>query len=96
MKWILHDWDDERSIAVLKSCRRAVRQGGTLVVLEAVLAPPNEGAGAKFADLNMLAVPGRQERTKEEFARLFAASGFRLTNVIEAGPRISIIEGEPA
>lgn len=96
MKWILHDWDDERSIAVLKTCRRAIRPEGTLVVLEAVLAPPNEGARAKFADLNMLAVPGGQERTEEEFARLFAAAGFRLTRTIDAGPRISIIEGKPA
>ncbi|WP_432283604.1 methyltransferase [Aminobacter sp. BA135] len=95
MKWILHDWDDERSITVLKSCRRAIRPDGTLVVLEAVLAPPNEGPGAKFADLNMLAVPGGEERTKDQFARLYAASGFRLTRVIEAGPRISVVEGVP-
>ncbi|MEO5323756.1 methyltransferase, partial [Mesorhizobium sp. CC13] len=72
------------------------RPEGTLVVLEAVLAPPNEGARAKFADLNMLAVPGGQERTEEEFARLFGAAGFRLTRTIDAGPRISIIEGKPA
>ena len=65
------------------------------VAAAAVLAPPNEGARAKFADLNMLAVPGGQERTRDEFASLFAASGFRLTKVIDAGPRISIIEGEP-
>ncbi|GAA4113037.1 methyltransferase [Aminobacter aganoensis] len=95
LKWILHDWDDERSIAILKSCRRAIRPGGRLVVLDAVLAPPNEGARAKFADLNMLAVPGGQERTEDEFAGLFAASGFRLTNIVDAGPRISLIEGKP-
>lgn len=95
MKWILHDWDDERSIAILKSCRRAIRHDGKLLVLDAVLAPPNEGARAKFADLNMLAVPGGQERTRDEFASLFTASGFRLTNVFDAGPRISLIEGEP-
>ncbi|PWK66890.1 methyltransferase [Aminobacter sp. AP02] len=95
MKWIIHDWDDERSIAVLKSSRRAMRPGGKLLVLEAVLAPPNEGARVKFADLNMLAVPGGQERTADEFARLFEASGFRLTRTINAGPRISIIEGVP-
>ncbi|AWC24176.1 Multifunctional cyclase-dehydratase-3-O-methyl transferase TcmN [Aminobacter sp. MSH1] len=95
MKWILHDWDDERSIAILKCCRRAIRPDGKLLVLDAVLAPPNEGARAKFADLNMLAVPGGQERTRVEFASLFTASGFRLTNVFDAGPRISLIEGEP-
>ena len=46
MKWILHDWDDERSITVLKSCPYAMRHEGTLVVLEAVFAPSNEGARA--------------------------------------------------
>lgn len=96
LKWIIHDWDDARAIAVLKSCRRAIRPGGKLVVLEAVLAPPNEGAPAKFADLNMLTVPGGQERTAEEFAKLFDAGGFNLTRTIDAGPRISIIEGKPA
>lgn len=95
MKSVLHDWDDERSIAILKSCRRALRPGGKLLVLEAVLAPPNEGPRAKFADLNMLVAPGGQERTAEEFAKLFNASGFRLMRTIDAGPRISIIEGEP-
>ncbi|WP_165915956.1 hypothetical protein [Aminobacter aminovorans] len=45
---------------------------------------------------NRWPIPGGQEKTKDEFARLFAASGFRLTRVIEAGPRMSIIEGEPA
>lgn len=74
MKWILHDWDDERSIAILKCCRRAIRPDGKLLVLDAVLAPPNEGARAKFADLNMLAVPGGQERTRVEFASLFTVS----------------------
>lgn len=96
MKWILHDWDDERSMAILKSCRRAIRPDGKLVVLDAVLAPPNEGARAKFADLNMLAVPGGQERTRDEFASLFAATGFRMTNVVDATARISIIEAVPA
>lgn len=95
LKWILHDWDDERSIAILKSCRRAIRPGGKLVVLEAVLAPPNEGARAKFADLNMLAVPGGQERSEDEFARLFQAAGFSLARVVPAG-RIDVIEARPA
>ena len=95
LKWILHDWDDERSIAILKSCRRAIKPGGKLVVLEAVLAPPNEGARAKFADLNMLAVPGGQERTEDEFARLLQAAGFSLARVVPAG-RIDVIEARPA
>lgn len=95
MKWILHDWDDERSLAVLRSCRRSIRPDGRLVILESLLAPPNEGARAKFADLNMLAVPGGQERSVEEYARLFDATGFELTMAVDTGPRISVMECRP-
>ncbi|RWJ05465.1 MAG: methyltransferase, partial [Mesorhizobium sp.] len=65
LKWILHDWDDDTNIRILKTCRRAMRPDGKLLVLESILAPPNEGAGAKFGDLNMLVMPGGQERTGE-------------------------------
>ncbi|WP_269929895.1 methyltransferase [Aminobacter sp. HY435] len=95
MKWILHDWDDERSLAVLKSSRRSIEPDGKLLVLESILAPRNEGARAKFADLNMLAVPGGQERTTEEYGRLYEASGFALARVFDTGPRISIMECRP-
>jgi hypothetical protein len=43
----------------------------------------------------MLVMPGGQERTAEEFRSLLAASDFRVANIVEAGPRISIIEAEP-
>jgi hypothetical protein len=67
-----------------------------LMVVDAVIAPPNEGAAAKFADLNMLVAPGGQERTREEFSRLFDVAGFQLTQVIETGTRMSVIEGRLA
>ncbi|RWK40016.1 methyltransferase [Mesorhizobium sp.] len=95
LKWILHDWDDDTNIRILKTCRRAMRPEGKLLVLESILAPPNEGAGAKFGDLNMLVMPGGQERTAEEFRSLLAASDFQVVNIVEAGPRISVIEAEP-
>ncbi|CCV07281.1 conserved hypothetical protein [Mesorhizobium metallidurans STM 2683] len=96
LKWILHDWDDETNVAILKNCRRAIHDGGKLLVFEAVLAPPNQGANAKFSDLNMLVAPDGQERTAEEFKSLLAKGGFEVTEIVEAGPRISIVEGRPA
>ncbi len=95
LKWILHDWDDEKCLAILKNCRRAIRPHGKLFVLESVLAPPNEGALAKFADLNMLVVPGGEERTEEQFSALLAAADFQLERIIPAGPRTSILEARP-
>ncbi len=96
MKAVLHDWYDPEATEILRACRRAMDRPARLMVVDAVIAPPNEGAAAKFADLNMLVAPGGQERTREEFSRLFDGAGFRLTRVIETGTRMSVIEGTPA
>jgi O-methyltransferase domain len=94
-KAILHDWDDAASIAILQNCRRAIKPHGKLLVLEQIIASPNEAPEAKFSDLNMLVAPGGQERTREEFAALFAAADFRLANVIPNHTGLSVIEGLP-
>ena len=95
LKAVLHDWNDPEAVAILRVCCGAMDRKARLLVVEAVIGPPNEGAVAKFADLNMLVVPGGQERTREEFATLFEAAGFRLERVIQTGTRFSVIEGSP-
>src|SRR6478672_11742431 len=93
LKAILHDWEDPASIAILQNCRRAIKVQGKLLVLEQLILAPNEAPQAKFSDLNMLVAPGGQERTREEFASLFAAAGFRLLNVIPNQTGFHVIEG---
>ena len=95
LKMILHDWDDATAIAILERCRRAIKPDGKLVVLERVLGPANQDPGARFSDLNMLVSPGGQERTREEFAAILDAARFRLTAVLAAGTRISVVEAVP-
>jgi len=95
LKMILHDWDDATAIAILERCRRAIKPDGRLVVLERVLGPANQDPGARFSDLNMLVSPGGQERTREEFAAILDAARFRLTAVLAADTRISVVEAVP-
>jgi hypothetical protein len=92
LKWILHDWEDEEAIAILRTVRRG---GGTLLVIERLLGPPNEGAEAKFTDLNMLVGPGGRERTLDEFATLLAAAGYRLVGDTPVPGGLHVLEGEP-
>jgi SAM-dependent methyltransferase len=92
LKAVLHDWDDEPASRILRACRHAMRPGGRVLVIERLIAPPNEGPEAKFSDLNMLVAPGGKERTSEEFARLFVRAGLRLAEVVATGTRLSIIE----
>jgi hypothetical protein len=96
LKAILHDWDDDAALAILRVCRRAMPPGRRLLVLERLIGSPNEQPETKFSDLNMMVMPGGQERTREEFAALFAAAGFRLVAVTPTGTRMSVIEGLPA
>jgi hypothetical protein len=95
LKWILHDWDDERAIAILRSCRRAMSSTSRLIVVEYMVAPPNEGPEGKFMDLNMLVITGGAERTREEFDRLFEAAGFKLVNPIPAEMHATVLVAMP-
>jgi hypothetical protein len=85
MRSIIHDWEDPEAIAILKVCRRAMREPARLLLIERNVAPPNEMPATKFSDLNMLVGPGGRERTRDEYASLFQASGFELTRVLPAG-----------
>lgn len=85
LKSILHDWYDEQASAILKTVRAASRPDSSLLVIERLLEGPNEGATTKFSDLNMMVAAGGQERTREEWERLFADTGWRLDMVRPAG-----------
>jgi len=85
MRVVIHDWEDDEAVAILKVCRRAMPQTAKLLLVERLVGPRNEMPAAKFSDLNMLVSPGERERTHEEFSDLFAKSGFELTLVVSAG-----------
>jgi O-methyltransferase domain/Dimerisation domain len=96
LKAIVHDWDDEPATEILRACRRAMRPDAKVLVLERILAPPNEGADAKFSDLNMLVSLSGRERTEAEFEALLAAGGYRLDRVVRSDSHVAVIEGPPA
>jgi SAM-dependent methyltransferase len=96
VKNTLFNWDDDRAMAILRTCRRAMGPAGTLLVLDPVLAGPNEGEQVKFMDINMLVVATGQVRTPEEYAALFARAGFRLVGVTATASEVSVVEGSPA
>lgn len=96
MKWIIHDWDDEKALTILKHIRSQIPSNGRLIVVETVVPETDEPHFSKFFDLNMLVMTGGKERTEAEFAELFAAAGFKLLRVIPTDLPTSIIEAQPA
>lgn len=96
LKWIIHDWNDERATTILKNCRNAISNDGRLMLVDVVIPPGSEPHFGKFIDLNMLVMTGGLERTEQEFRTLLEASGFRLTRVVTTESPISIVEAAPA
>lgn len=93
MKLIIHDWDEERAVRILKNCHSAMEDGGRLLLVETVVPEGNEPSFAKMMDLQMLVMTGGRERTEAEYRDLFAAGGFKLTRVIPTESPMSIVEG---
>jgi hypothetical protein len=88
---ILHDWDDERAAAILRTVRAAAGDEARLLVLDAVLAEGNDPNGSKWLDLLLLALVGGKERSEAQWRALFAAGGFEPVRFHEA-----LIEARPA
>jgi hypothetical protein len=94
LKFIIHDWDDDRSIAILRNIHRVMPAQGKLLLGEMVVPPGNQPDFSKFLDLNMMVMTGGCERTAEEFRQLFFKAGFRLTRIVPTPSPMSIIEAE--
>lgn len=92
LKWIIHDWDDDRSAAILRHCRNAMAPGGKVLLIEAVLQPGPATAFSKFVDLNMLVMTGGRERTKSEYRALLQSAGLTLTRIVPTHTEMSLIE----
>jgi SAM-dependent methyltransferase len=95
-KSIIHGFDKDNALAVLRNIRQAIQPDGRLLLVEFVVPPGNEPSLGKLLDLQMLVIPGGRERTEEEFRDLFGAAGFKLSGIHPTATPQSIIEGIPA
>jgi len=82
LKLIIHDWEEAKALAILRNVRKAMKPGAKLMLMEAVVKDGPEPDFAKWMDINMLVIPGGQERTVEEYRELFGKAGFSLEKAI--------------
>jgi len=94
MKNIVHGEPDNNALKLLRNCRQALDDGGRLLVIEAVVTDGPKGNGARIMDIEMLYGPGGRQRTEEEHATLFNATGFTLKGITPVPTGTSIVEAE--
>jgi hypothetical protein len=89
---LIHDWNDQQAVAILRNCRRAMAPHGKVLVAETIIPAGNEPNPIKLIDANMLVVTGGKERTQAEYATVLDAAGLRLERVIPTSQPISLLE----
>lgn len=108
MKWIMHDWNDEDCIKILKNCRKAIPDTGKVIIVDVVLdADQGDNTDKKkkkavdpivgtVFDLVMVAhSSGGKERTEKEWRRILLEGGFSRYNIIDIPALQSVIEAFP-
>ena len=96
LKQILHDWDDDRCVAILDQCRRVMSDHSKVLVIEFVLPPGDEPFFGKWLDLHMLVMaPGARERTAAEYEALFKRARLALARVVPTALGLSVVEAAP-
>lgn len=93
MKHIIHDWDDERALTILRNIRKAMNPKGRVLLVESIIAEGNNQDFGKLMDIEMLVSPGGKERTAAEYTELFERAGLRLTRIVLTKSAYSVIEG---
>ncbi len=92
LKAILHDWDDEHSVRILRNCHRSAPADSTLLIIERLVGETDPSV--HLVDLLMLTMLGGRERSRAEFETLLGSGGFRLERVTPT-PRFALIEARP-
>ncbi|KAK6937541.1 Plant methyltransferase dimerization [Dillenia turbinata] len=80
LKLILHNWDDEDCVKILKNCYNALPEAGKVIIIDGLML---EGADTSFQskyithlDLSMFTVLGGKEGSEREFAAFAKAAGY--------------------
>ena len=83
LKQIIHDWDDEQSLTILRNCRAAMPNEARLLLIERRIEPDHrEAMRVLHIDLEMLVNVGGRERTDAEYRCLLERADFRLVRIV--------------
>ncbi|MGB7060882.1 MAG: methyltransferase [Candidatus Zixiibacteriota bacterium] len=92
---VIHDWDDDHALTILKNIHQNMPKDGRLLLVEYVIQPGNDPFPGKISDIIMLVTENGLERTEAEFRALLGKAGFKLIKIIQTQSPMSVIEGTP-
>ena len=94
MKLILHDWNDDECVQILKNQYQTAKPGGRVFLVEHVIPDPGTPHFSKLFDIHMMCWGTGKERTQEEYASLLKKAGWKyVTTLYPASQAMGVVEG---
>jgi len=93
MRHIIHDWNDEECVSILRNIAANCDKGNKVLIAEWIITEPNAADMGKLLDIEMLVYLTGRERTVEEYSDLLSAAGFRYTRTTPTDSVLSVVEG---
>ena len=94
MKYVIHDWSNDKARKILQNCRESIAPNGKLLVVDKVISLKSGLNDEIMGDIEMMILGEGLERTESEFRELFNNAGFKLTNIIPTQLPLYILEVE--
>jgi hypothetical protein len=93
LKRILHDWNDEQALVILKNIAESMgkTQNSKLVIFEGILNYSDKESALPAIDLALLTIFGGEERSAEDFDRLIKESGMKIDSIAPVTDTLSAI-----
>jgi hypothetical protein len=93
---VVHNWDDEDALRVLRIVRAALPDDGRVLLVDAVLPDDDEPHFGKDLDIRILSLfGGGKERTRSEYLALLTDAGLAGERVTELAMGLSMVEAAP-
>jgi hypothetical protein len=93
---VMNGFNDERALAILNNCHRAMPEKSKLLLIQRVLPVrvkhSNTVQASVLSDFNMMVMNGGRERTEAEYRILLETAGFEVTKIIPTQSEMTVIE----
>jgi hypothetical protein len=93
LRHILHDWDDDECVRILRNIAAVAQPGNRVLIAECLVKGPNVPDTGKLFDIEMMLFLTGRERTAQEYQELLEAAGFQYSGVTATNSIVSVVEG---
>jgi O-methyltransferase len=92
---VIHDWNDQDAVRILKNVRRAAGGDARLLLIETIVPDSSGPDWSQMLDIHMLAFVGGKQRTIGEYRTLVGDAAFELVADVDTGAGISVLDAVP-